>query len=307
MENPEPQYYQPPENHHDHIHKMVIWLSVFFGSLVLLVILIIAFADRLAKQLPFSAEEQFIRPYEAMAGYFFDEEPLQEEKEIERYLGDLANELALAIDLPENYNLKVHYLDNGTVNALATLGGHIFIFRGLLEAMPDENSLAMVLAHEIAHIKHRDPLAAMGRGFALQMIYSFTSGDYSSGVGLTIEGSEIGLLYFSREQEKAADLLAVDALAKHYGHTAGYATLFEYILSDLDEESVNEDSVIDLEEWLSTHPKLQSRIDAMKNYIEENRYTLEGDASALPVWIESHIKEIKKQKRIKERLKSIEE
>ena len=63
----------------------------------------------------------------------------------------------------------MHYDASDTVNAFATLGGHVVIYRGLLEKLPNENVVAMVVAHEIAHIKHRDPVAALGRGVAITL------------------------------------------------------------------------------------------------------------------------------------------
>ena len=60
----------------------------------------------------------------------------------------------------------MHYDPGGTFNAYATAGGQLVFYRGLLEAMPHENALATVVAHEIAHVAHRDPrrLARRGRG-----------------------------------------------------------------------------------------------------------------------------------------------
>ena len=68
----------------------------------------------------------------------------------------------------------MHYDDDAVVNAFATLGGHIVVYQGLLEAVPDENALAMVLAHEIAHVRHRHPIVGLSRsaalGFALMLL-----------------------------------------------------------------------------------------------------------------------------------------
>ena len=37
-------------------------------------------------------------------------------------------------------------------------------FKGLVERLKSEQALAMVMAHEIAHIVNRDPITALGRG-----------------------------------------------------------------------------------------------------------------------------------------------
>ena len=300
MDN-QPVYYSPPASHENHIRKMVIWLAAFFSALTVTVVFIVVFADKLALQLPFSAEKRFVRPYEEMASYFNDEVLLPEEQEIKDYLNNLADDLAKKMDMPEDYQIDVHYIDNGTVNAFATLGGHVFIFRGLLENMQDENSLAMVLAHELAHIKHRDPLAALGRGFAIQLLYSFVSGDYSTGVDIAVDSSEIGLLYFSREQEQAADYVAIKSLNDLYGHAGGYDSIFQYILKEIDEQSISEDSEIYIEEWLSTHPKVEKRIAALTKFGESRNYSLAGEVTLLPEWIKPNMRKIRKYNKKKEK------
>ena len=90
------------------------------------------------------------------------------------------------------------------MNAFATLGGHVFVCRGLMETLEDENSLAMIIGHELAHIKNRDPIVGMARGLTIQMLYSYITGDYSS-LNVSGLGSELGLSYFSREQEYSSD------------------------------------------------------------------------------------------------------
>ena len=84
----------------------------------------------------------------------------------------------------------MHYDDDADVNAFATLGGHIVVYPGLLEAVPDENALAMVLAHEIAHVRHRHPIVGLSRS--------------------------------------AADATALETLARAYGHVGGADRFFRH-------------------------------------------------------------------------------
>jgi|TARA_B110000902_G_scaffold113491_1_gene133728 Zn-dependent protease with chaperone function len=74
------------------------------------------------------------------------------------YIPGLTDKLAKAQDLDKDITITVHWMDDDMVNVFATLGGHIFITKGLWDAMPNENALAMVIGHEIAHANHRDPL-----------------------------------------------------------------------------------------------------------------------------------------------------
>lgn len=282
--------YVAPASHEDDIRKMIMALTGFFGLLMVCVIAIVIYASDLAKLLPFSVEQRFVKPYEAMADYWFDEEPTTAHRDIQNSLQKLSDELAVSMSLAPEFKLQVHYVDTDQVNAIATLGGHMFVFRGLLEVMPDENSLAMVLAHEIAHVKHRDAMAGLGRGLALQMFYSFISGDYSSGVDIALQTGEIGILYFSREQERQADAAALQALQKHYGHVYGYDKLFQYLqehtetqLEGADSESLNARTKALTElEWFSSHPELQQRIRTLTAIAKSNQWLLEGAATPLP-------------------------
>lgn len=269
-------YYQPPESHDEHLKKMGLWLAIFFSSLVLAVIVFVLNAHRVVVYLPFAVEERFVSAHiELFQPLLKDKEPTPEKQQINQYLQKLVDELAKASEVPEDYIIKVHYIDSDVKNAFATLGGHIFVFRGLMQTLADENSLAMVIAHEVAHIKHRDPLSALSRGLAIQLIYSFITGEYSGGSTLADMGGELGMSFFSREQEQAADIEAINAIYRYYGHVGGYDRFFAAMAT---EESSDEDKI---PEWMSTHPDLEHRIDYLSRYIEENGWP-QGPAESIP-------------------------
>ncbi len=70
-----------------------------------------------------------------------------------RYVNVLGQTLALVSDKPETY-AGYHFLilDSAEINAFAAPGGFIFISRGMLRLCQDEDELAAVLAHEVAHV-----------------------------------------------------------------------------------------------------------------------------------------------------------
>ena len=69
------------------------------------------------------------------------------------YLNLLGQALALASDRPETFG-GYHFLvlDSDEINAFATPGGLIFVTRGMLRCCRNEDAVAAVLAHEIAHV-----------------------------------------------------------------------------------------------------------------------------------------------------------
>jgi predicted Zn-dependent protease len=80
--------------------------------------------------------------------------PYAEEPEARRYLNEICAAVTVNSPMPDMYSgYHVMILDSPELNAFATTGGHIFITRGLLEALETEDALAAIIAHEIAHIQ----------------------------------------------------------------------------------------------------------------------------------------------------------
>ena len=61
-------------------------------------------------------------------------------------------------------NFRFGVLNSDRINAYSAPGGYVFITRGLYDALPDDQQLAAVLAHEISHITKRHALKVISRG-----------------------------------------------------------------------------------------------------------------------------------------------
>jgi predicted Zn-dependent protease len=85
--------------------------------------------------------------------------PYMGERDIPVYLNKICYALALHAGAAPFNGYHVMILDSPEMNAFATSGGHIFISRGLAEAVASEDMLAAVIAHEIAHIQLRHGIA----------------------------------------------------------------------------------------------------------------------------------------------------
>jgi predicted Zn-dependent protease len=195
---------------------------------------------------------------------------------VEAELQRLAGRLAAHMDLPEDMRLRVHYIDSEIVNAAAWLGGHVFVFRGLIARMPDENALAMVMGHEIAHAANRDAVANLGGALLLQLALGLVLGSAPASLEQIAFGpNALILLRFSRDAERRADADALAALAGLYGHTAGSGTLFEMLLEMASERGGT------APELLSSHPLSENRIARLKRTAEARGWRLEGPATAL--------------------------
>lgn len=194
----------------------------------------------------------------------FDEQYAVRAEKVGSYLQDLANKLAVAQELPDPIKITVHYIDQPVVNAFATIGGHVFIYQGLIDAVESENGLAMVVAHEIAHIKNRHPIVALSRGLGLGVILSLITGVGGDGLSTNLAG-QVNLLTslaFSRGQETESDIEAYNTLLKYYGHGLGATELFA--------ELVNSGQETVLPEMLNSHPLSQKRIERLEKMGESS-------------------------------------
>jgi len=178
-------------------------------------------ATWLAPKVPFRLEQQF-------AQGFFKERAGDRVSTHEQVLRELAERLVREMDLPAGVSVTVHYDEGQVLNAFATLGGHIVVYRGLIDKMPNEDALAAVIAHEIGHVKHRHPAASLGRGVAIGLVLSVIGISTGSTLADRIIGAapNLTLLKFSRDQETEADAEAVRAISRVYGHAGGIEDLF---------------------------------------------------------------------------------
>lgn len=239
---------------------------------VLIITLVISLSlDWLVKYIPFAYETQLVKKYEPA---------LEKRGEVDAYLQNLTDSLAKVMDLPADMKIRVHYINDDTLNAFATLGGHIMVFRGLLEKLPSENALVMLLAHEIAHIKLRDPLRAMGKGVVLSTLFSLILGQSSDSVSkLMNQTGMMTMLGFSREQEEKADEEGLQATWRYYHHVAGALTLFEVLQKE------TQDSVGQVPALLRSHPQTAERIAHLRQMAQTHHWSLEGEAYPMPAKI----------------------
>lgn len=262
-------------------HPLKEFAQLLIGAIVLVAILVVGLAllaEHLVRYVPFEMEKGIAAQYPGK---------LPARTAVTDYLQTLADQLAAAQDLPAEMRITVHYVDDNTVNALATLGGNVVFFRGLIEKLPNENALAMVMAHEIAHIKHRHPIIALGRGvvvgLALAALTNF-SGNGLAGNVLSDAGL-LTVLSFNRDQEAEADRSALAALARQYGHVSGADTFF-VTMQELPAHKSRES----IPTFMSTHPATQDRIETLRTLAQQNGWAMDRPTSPLPEIIQAQVR-----------------
>ena len=114
------------------LKEFAILTAGVFGVLLIMVLVLGFFADHLAQFIPYRVEKNFHFLVPAK-----DDGP----PPLKAYLDDMTRRIAAAEDLPGEMKITVHYVDSDIVNAYATVGGHVVLYRGLLEKLQHENAL----------------------------------------------------------------------------------------------------------------------------------------------------------------------
>ena len=249
-----------------HLRSFVLTFLKSLAFLIVFVVVMDIAARLLAPFVPFKWEK-------ALAPDAFLSGSGAASAEIETQLNSLGQRLAAKMDLPPDLTITIHYDNDPMVNAMATFGGHIIVFKGLLEKMESEDALAAVLAHEIADVKHRDVIKGLWRAVSLWLLLAAV--DSSSLGGLGDAAGETALMSYSRGQERRADEAATEALGRLYGHTQGFERSF-LVLVEAAQGGLQPPEI------LSSHPDTQKRIDNSKKMAARLGYPVQGESVPLP-------------------------
>ena len=245
------------------IARFLRWFAI--GSVLFIVAIIALFvtADRWLRLISIESERRFIEPY---INLLVESDVVESDPVLQAYVRELASDMDARLDSDRDLELRVFVVEGSMINAFATLGGYIFVFDGLIEAVDNENGLAMVLGHEIAHVHHRDPLLGTGRAMLIQLALSTFSGNGLDPNTVNV-GSDVLLNQYSRDQELAADALGLELVQSRYEHVGGATRLFEIIRNDADD--------VQLAEFLSTHPDTGARIERIKSLTAERGWRVD--------------------------------
>ncbi len=152
----------------------------------------------------------------------------------------------------EKFPLSVEVINRSEVNAFATLGGKIYVNRGLLERATSAEELTGVLAHEIEHVRNRHIMEGMlVHMMTIEGLRIIASGSVSE-----ISGNFLHM-HFTRSEEELADIEGLSRLQKAKVSPKGIYNFFKRMESD---------STLAI--LFSDHPSDQRRIDRLKPFLE---------------------------------------
>jgi len=192
---------------------------------------------------------------------------------VERYVTDVGNRVLATSHLRRpgvdeqvrKTPVTFSVLDSPIINAMALPGGYIYVTRGMLAHLNNEDQLATVLAHEIGHVAARH---AARQAWQQQIGQGLLLGGALLGQGLGLPAQDIlnlgsmaaQLVFtrYSREDELEADKLGVE-----YSSAARYDSreaigLFQTL------NRIQEKEGQGMPSFLSTHPDPGARIQRIK-------------------------------------------
>ncbi len=178
--------------------------------------------------------------------------------------------LADVVPADRPFEYDVYLVETTEINAFALPGGQIFFTTALMDFMETEDQLAFIMAHEVAHIVCRHGAEQIERqALAIGAIESLAGDEMTAEAIYLAYGDSIvnalQLLVYSRDDEREADLVALDLLQAAGRSTDGAASSLELLLAlegDVEDRST-------IEALFDTHPPTQERIDAINEALAE--------------------------------------
>ena len=190
-----------------------------------------------------------------------------EDPQIAEYINEIGHRIAAQTN-DGDHEFTFFVIDDSRINAFALPGGYIGVHTGLIEASRNEDELAGVVAHEVAHVTQRHIARAVHANSRQSMlttalmlgamILGAAGGDsdvVQAGVAIGQGSAVQQQINFTRSNEYEADRIGIKALTDAGFDAYGMASFFE-VMSRQDTSSP--DSRIP--DFLRTHPVTTERI-----------------------------------------------
>jgi len=155
---------------------------------------------------------------------------------ISEYVNRVAQNVARNSDLKIPLTVKV--IDDPSINAFALPGGFLYVNTGLLMAAEEEDQVAGVVAHEIAHVAARHWASQMTKMTVAQFAMIpliFVPMSYPVYMGVMeayMNGVPLAFLKFNRGAEAEADYLGIQYMYKAGYDPNSYVAFFGKVMDE---------------------------------------------------------------------------
>ena len=183
--------------------------------------------------------------------------PQSTDANVNRYVNCVARAIVAELDDPyAGKDWEVVVFENEAINAFAMPGGKIGVFTGIFRVARNQDQLAAVIGHEVAHVTEQHSLERVNREMTQQGVVIGASSVLGGGQAtydLISMGAQIGLsLPYGRGQESDADVVGLRYMA-----AAGFDPRQSVKLW----KNMDAENDVAPPEWWSTHPSSDTRID----------------------------------------------
>ncbi len=184
--------------------------------------------------------------------------PISRDVAAKDYVQCVAASIIAQLDEPyRSLDWEVELFEHPAANAFAMPGGKIGVFTGIFTVAEDQDGLAAVIGHEVAHVTGRHSLKRARKQIRNQLLVGIAAGAIG-GAGtadaLAI-GAELGLNRpYDRKQEIQADTVGLELMTQ-----AGFDPRASIRLW----KNMSEQARVEPPKWLSTHPSTEARLDGM--------------------------------------------
>ncbi|RXK00329.1 peptidase M48 family protein [Arcobacter sp. CECT 8986] len=240
----------------------------------LVVLLLILFYTGCTNKAPYTNRSQMIlisQEEELALGEQSYEKTLKESKVIKntndaRRVREVGKAIAKVVN--KDYKWEFNLVENKEKNAFCLPGGKVVVYTGILKVARNDDQLATVISHEIAHALARHGaeristnLVAQGVQVVGNIVVGTQIPQYDKAFNIAFGlGSQYGvLLPYGRMQESEADEIGIH-LMNEAGYNIHEALKFWQNMSDGKKEGY---------EFFSTHPNSSTRIENIRRVIKQ--------------------------------------
>lgn len=283
------------------VRKVVAWSLAAVVSITLFGFYgVPAIADRVTPLLPWTVDQRMGEAADEQVRMFFAPSKGDftcgdgaDEKAGQAALDRLAKRMSDAAALPVPITIRAARSD--FVNALALPGSPIYLFDGLIQKAKSGDELAGVLAHEIAHVAHRDGTRRTVQAGGASLLFGFIFGDFVGGTTAILVAQVLVDAHYSRDAERAADAYGVELMKKLGADGRAVGTLLTRLSLEEDDGGRQDDKPDakpkeqagasrdgetakprrSITDWLSSHPDAIERQKAIDR--------IAGDAPTTPI------------------------
>jgi predicted Zn-dependent protease len=198
------------------------------------------------------------------------ETPLSRDLQLNRYVQCVTTAITAELrNAAGQAAWEVLVFEDDAANAFALPGGKIGVYKGLLKVAANQDQLATVIGHEIAHVLADHSNERISTAYVtqtgIQQLVQIIGGDASPGqqrlLALLGVGAHVGIeLPFGRTQEREADVLGLELMAQ-----AGFDPRQSLHLW----QRMSQTDGARPPEFLSTHPSHETRMSDLNEHMPE--------------------------------------